>query len=85
MSTPVRASGRDLRALAAIVSQDRPDVPDGGGLLRLLAAGRTNAQIARQLGISEGTVRTHLENIYEKLGVSSRTAAVTRGLADRAG
>jgi DNA-binding CsgD family transcriptional regulator len=52
-------------------------------LLRLLAAGRTNSQIARQLGISEGTVRTHLENIYDKLGVSSRTAAVTRALPDR--
>jgi DNA-binding CsgD family transcriptional regulator len=57
--------------------------PRQNGLLRLLAAGHTNSQIARQLGISEGTVRTHLENIYEKLHVSSRTAAVTRGLADR--
>jgi DNA-binding CsgD family transcriptional regulator len=47
-------------------------------LLRLLAAGHTNIQIARRLGISEGTVRTHLEQIYERLGVSSRTAAVTR-------
>jgi DNA-binding CsgD family transcriptional regulator len=52
--------------------------PRQNELLRLLAAGRTNSQIARQLGISEGTVRTHLENIYQKLGVSSRTAAVTR-------
>jgi DNA-binding CsgD family transcriptional regulator len=52
-------------------------------LLRLLAAGHTNTQIARRLGISEGTVRTHLENIYERLEVSSRTAAVTRALADR--
>ena len=52
-------------------------------LLRLVAAGHTNTQIARQLGISEGTVRTHLENIYEKLGVSSRTAAVTRAFPDR--
>ena len=33
MSTPVRASDQDLRALAAIVSQDRPDLPDGEGLL----------------------------------------------------
>jgi ATP/maltotriose-dependent transcriptional regulator MalT len=30
-----------------------------------------------------GAVRTHLENIYERLHVSSRTAAVTRALADR--
>jgi DNA-binding CsgD family transcriptional regulator len=52
-------------------------------LLRLLAAGHTNTQIARRLGISEATVRTHLVNIYEGLGVSSRTAAVTRTFPDR--
>jgi DNA-binding NarL/FixJ family response regulator len=52
-------------------------------LLRLLAAGHTNTQIAGRLGISEATVRSHLENIYERLGVSSRTAAVTRAFADR--
>jgi DNA-binding CsgD family transcriptional regulator len=53
-------------------------------LLRLLAAGHTNRQIARRLGISEGTVRTHLENIYERLHVSSRTGAVTRAFPDQA-
>jgi DNA-binding CsgD family transcriptional regulator len=57
--------------------------PRQNELLHLLAAGHTNSQIARRLGISEGTVRTHLENIYGKLGVSSRTAAVIRAFPDR--
>ena len=48
-----------------------------------MAAGHTKTQIARRLGISEGTVRTHLENIYERLQVSSRTAAVTCAFRDR--
>jgi DNA-binding NarL/FixJ family response regulator len=46
--------------------------------MRLVAAGLTNAQIARQLGVAEGTVRIHLGNVYERLKVSSRTAAVAR-------
>jgi DNA-binding CsgD family transcriptional regulator len=52
-------------------------------LLHLVAAGHTNAQIARRLGISEGTVRTHLEHIYRLLQVSNRAAAVTRAFATR--
>jgi DNA-binding CsgD family transcriptional regulator len=46
-------------------------------LLRLIAAGYTNGQIARRLDVSEGTVRKHLENIYAKLQVTSRAAAIT--------
>jgi DNA-binding CsgD family transcriptional regulator len=59
-----------------------PVTPRQRDLLSLLAAGYTNTQIARRLGISEGTVRTHLKNIYQRLNVSSRTAAVTRTLSN---
>jgi len=61
-----------------------PDLtPRQWDLLHLIAGGRTNIQIARQLGLSEGTVRTHLENIYSRLQVSNRTAAVVRAFPDR--
>lgn len=61
-----------------------PDLtPRQWELLRLIAAGRTNIQIARELGLSEGTVRTHLENIYSRLNVSNRTAAVSRAFPQK--
>jgi ATP/maltotriose-dependent transcriptional regulator MalT len=45
-------------------------------VLRLVAAGSTNRQAGATLFISEATVKTHLLNIYTKLGVSDRAAAV---------
>lgn len=47
-------------------------------ILRLVADGFTNGQIARRLGLSEATVRKHLENTYARLGVTNRTSAVSR-------
>jgi DNA-binding NarL/FixJ family response regulator len=44
-------------------------------VLRLLASGRSNRQIAESLVISEHTVARHVQNMYAKLGLSSRTAA----------
>jgi DNA-binding NarL/FixJ family response regulator len=44
-------------------------------VLRLVAGGRSNRDIASELVISEHTVARHVQNIFRKLGVSSRTAA----------
>jgi DNA-binding CsgD family transcriptional regulator len=44
-------------------------------VLRLLASGRTNRDIAAELVVSEHTIARHVQNIFAKLGVSSRTAA----------
>jgi DNA-binding NarL/FixJ family response regulator len=50
-------------------------------VLRLVAKGLSNAEIGRELSISEATVKTHLLRTFGKLGVSDRTAAVTTALA----
>jgi DNA-binding CsgD family transcriptional regulator len=54
-------------------------------VLAWVAAGKSNAQIAAILGMRPRTVAKHLERVYEKLGVESRTAAAMRAVAaDRA-
>jgi DNA-binding NarL/FixJ family response regulator len=45
-------------------------------ILEAVAAGRTTAEISKELWISEHTIKFHLTNVYRKLGVSNRTVAV---------
>jgi DNA-binding NarL/FixJ family response regulator len=55
-------------------------------VLRLIAAGNANKEIATQLGLTEETVKSHVKNILPKLGANDRTHAVTialkRGIID---
>ena len=70
----------DLERLDVLLR--RPHGPAAGGLtarevqvLRLLAAGKTNRAIAKELGLSEKTVARHVSNTFTKIGVPSRAAA----------
>ena len=50
-------------------------------VLNLASAGHSNKTISRRLAISEHTVKLHMHHVYEKLGVSNRTAAASLLLA----
>jgi DNA-binding NarL/FixJ family response regulator len=52
-------------------------------ILRLIAAGLENKQIARKLGIGVHTVKTHVSRVLHKLGAQSRTEAVVVAMRDR--
>jgi DNA-binding CsgD family transcriptional regulator len=65
----IAASKRDShRPIGSLIERETQ-------VLKLLAAGKTNRAIADQLFISEKTVARHVSNIFDKLGVSSRTGA----------
>ncbi|MBB5296677.1 response regulator transcription factor [Deinococcus metallilatus] len=49
-------------------------------VLALLAEGLSNKRAARELGVTESTVKFHVQAVYSKLGVQSRAGAVTRGI-----
>lgn len=78
------------QALGPTLARALPDLPKPGGLtarqldvLRLLAAGKPNKLIARELGLSEGTVKIHLSTIFRVLDVNNRTEAVLAAQAMR--
>jgi DNA-binding CsgD family transcriptional regulator len=77
----VYRNARLRRRLAAACREDAAAsvlTPREREILALVRQGKTNAEVGRELWISPGTVRKHLENVYEKLGVRSRTAALAR-------
>jgi DNA-binding NarL/FixJ family response regulator len=54
--------------------------PSEENILREIVAGKSNKEIAYDLKISENTVKTHVKNIFDKLGVSDRTTAATMAI-----
>jgi DNA-binding NarL/FixJ family response regulator len=76
---PLATAGREARGprngspLAKLTPRERD-------VIRLMAQGRGNKEIGALLGISVGTVKTHLRHIFRKLGVSDRTGAVLTAL-----
>jgi DNA-binding CsgD family transcriptional regulator len=64
-----------------MLSTDVPLTPREYEVLRWVAAGKTDRDIAAIVGASVRTVHKHLQHIYAKLGVETRTAAVMRALA----
>ena len=51
--------------------------PSEQKILQMLVGGKSNKEIAFDLNVSENTVKTHVKNVFEKLGVSDRTSAAT--------
>ena len=84
----VRAAARGETVLAPPLAAKLMRQVRGGGqltpreleVLALVARGMSNPDIARELFIGEATVKSHLLHVFDKLGVSDRTAAVTRAL-----
>lgn len=85
------AADAEHTAIATNAPMSEPDrlTPRELQVLRLIAAGLSNKEIAARLSVSVATVKTHLEHILQKLQVSDRTQAavqaVTRGLLDQFG
>jgi two-component system, NarL family, nitrate/nitrite response regulator NarL len=71
MAEEIRRRAQDTRE--ALSARERE-------ILGLLAEGASAPDIARRLYLSPATVKTHLHNVYEKLGVSERAAAVAEGM-----
>jgi DNA-binding CsgD family transcriptional regulator len=80
---PARWPGDELSTIdnGEVIHQPRaPLSPRETEVLQLAAEGLSGPNIAERLALSRATVKTHFENVYDKLGIGDRAAAVARGL-----
>ena len=75
-----KAMAPDVAAQVAEHSGEEGLTPKEIDVLRLIAAGNANKEIAAQLSITEETVKSRVKNILDKLGANDRTHAVTIGV-----
>lgn len=69
------AEGRPAKPAVALTARERE-------LVRLVVSGMRNKEIGERLSINEGTVKAHLYNVYQKLGVTSRVQMAMRAKAE---
>ncbi|WP_019587058.1 helix-turn-helix transcriptional regulator [Deinococcus apachensis] len=75
---PVSQAGEDTEN--ALPTGDVTLTPRERDVLALLAEGLSNKRAARELGVTESTIKFHVQAVYSKLGVQSRAGAVARGI-----
>ncbi len=77
----VNAGGKYIPAdIAGILSENFGQeelTPAERKILQMIVGGNSNKEIAYELNVSENTIKTHVKNVFEKLGVSDRTSAAT--------
>src|SRR5262245_3514787 len=76
-SPPISSTGIERERLARnLTSRER-------GVMLLVSQGLSNKEVAARLLLAEGTIKIHLHNIYEKLGIRNRTALSALAIAHR--
>src|SRR5690606_13263060 len=80
----VRNGGRFLQDdIARIIDENLGSeilTPAEENVLRMLVSGMSNKEISTELDVSENTVKTHIKNLYDKIGVSDRASAATTAI-----
>ncbi|MGQ0684132.1 VCBS domain-containing protein [Bradyrhizobium sp.] len=79
LASPEKESGANIEELLTVLTDREREI------MRLVAEGLSNKEIARQLNVSDGTIKVHLHHIYQKLEINSRTVLAALVLSQRHG